>query len=225
MIKYGIHIKEIVHLSSFIEKAYIPPNSNQLIQRVSVIEVRKFRTWLRGGELALTTLYNFPSVSSQIDVLEQLIAGKSACLAFHPGIEDQQYNNGEKLVIHKETLELARKHKFPIILLRQQTTYADIIETIFKLDMDKQNKRINTLDIINQKLFHYLSNNISLDKIFNELGTLINDEIHLDEIHLLDPQLKPLISVQEFKESSILELLQMKEFKKFFNKKSIMKLL
>src|SRR5699024_5943619 len=112
------------------------------------------------------------------------------------------------------------KEKFPILLLRQDSNYADIIETVFKMDMDKQNRGINRLDLINKCLFNYISNNIGLQTTFQQIGKVIHKKAIL-----LDENLNLVVSKNDLNEDTLVRNIQTKPFLKFFNSEKIMRLL
>lgn len=218
LIKYGVSVQKLNELTPFIKEMYISKRSNRIIKKVSVIEVYKFEPWLKGGELALTTLASFPTVKMQVTILEQLIAGGAACLAFHPGTQDQA-NNQSEFKIHEEALRLAKQKDFPIILLRPDATYAEIIEAIFKIDLRQQNKHIDRLEKAHEKLFHYLSNNINLEKTFRDIGLVTSKKIILFDINL-----DPLISSQSMTECDVINQFQKRDVKDFLNKDHVLQL-
>ena len=220
MMKYGVPIEEIAQINSFVEKAYLWGENTKVVKRVSVIVVSDFKTWLQGGELALTTLSNFSTEQSQVRILKQLIEGGAVCLAFHPGVENKTKHEIKDLMIHKQTFKLAEKEKFPILLLRQDSNYADIIETVFKMDMDKQNRGINRLDLINKCLFNYISNNVGLQTTFQQIGKVIHKKAVL-----LDENLNLVVPKNDLNEDTLVRNIQTKPFLKFFNSEKIMWLL
>ncbi|WP_339164623.1 PucR family transcriptional regulator ligand-binding domain-containing protein [Siminovitchia sp. FSL H7-0308] len=158
MIKHGVSVKEIVHFTSIFQKVLVPPKRDRMIQKVSVIEVKEFGSWVKGNELALTTIQNFHTKELQLSLFQQLIKGKAACLVFHPG------NIHEKQAIFHETLEVATLSFscFPSI------SYSHLCRNNridFQLKMKKQHQEIDTLNEVNQLYFQFLSHHINLKEV------------------------------------------------------------
>lgn len=174
----GITVERLLTIPKLhdINPIYIPPHYSTEIKNVSVIEVEDFYTWIRGGELALTTLQSFPTKELQIKVVDQLAKGGAACLAFHP--TDQKY------CLHNEAIEYAKKCNFPILMFQSSMPYIDVIEAVFDVIKYKQNTLLQKSALIYQKLTEYLLLESSVDKMIELLCNSIQKPIILTDINL-----------------------------------------
>ncbi|MBM7714839.1 sugar diacid utilization regulator [Bacillus thermophilus] len=213
MIKHGVSVKEIVHFTSIFQKVLVPPKRDRMIQKVSVIEVKEFGSWLKGNELALTTIQNFHTKELQLSLLQQLIKGKAACLVFHPG------NIHEKQEIFHETLEFARRFHFPVFQVFPTVTYAEIIELIFNLKMKKQHQEIDTLNEVNQLYFQFLSHHINLKEMLHNVKRLTEVEMILTDVNM-----KPLTIVHLPASSRLRFVFESDQFQSFMNREEVFKL-
>src|SRR5690606_9287863 len=115
-------VKIILQYQSFLQAVFIPANDTRMIKKVSVIELKEFSSWLKGNELALTTLQNFHTKELQLSLLDKLIKGNVACLVFHPGNDNNKYQIFEETILH------AKRFNFPVFQMFPTVTYAEIIE-------------------------------------------------------------------------------------------------
>lgn len=215
LIENGVEVKELGKLKTLFQDVYIPDNYHQLIKRVSVIGVRNFDLWFKGGELALTTPQNFPSIESQRELIDRMIRSRSACLVFHPGKHEDN-----KVKVFKETFSYAKLCNLPLLVLNPDIPYSEIIEIVFKLDMKKQNKNLNIFSSVNQELFQYLSNNATLKKTLQNIGRLTKSLYVVSDINLM-----PFVTSENSKTCSLANIVKSDTFQEFVNDENIINLL
>ncbi|AOV08016.1 PucR family transcriptional regulator [Sporosarcina ureilytica] len=215
ILRRGVPLQKFLQLDSLFTKSFIPREIDHIvIQRASVIEVKDFKTWILGGELALTTLENFCTIEQQLSLVNQLVKGGASCLAFHPG-----NNASQEVPIFGETLIYAEESKFPIVLLHAHVTYSDMIETVFKLELMSKEEDIGVSSEINQVLFQFLSQHVNLEQMIERVSNTISSEIIL-----FDVDMTPHASSHDVKDSQVLKTLHSREFRQFINQQNLIKL-
>lgn len=213
VINKGVSVEKISQIDSIFQAVFVPAKCERVIKKVSVIELKEFSSWLKGDELALTTLQNFNTKELQISLLEKLINGNVACLAFHPG------NNHKKYQIFEETILYAKRFNFPIFQVFPNVTYAEIIELIFKLELKEQNSGIDVLKEINKIYFQYLSHNIHLKDALYRIQKLSNVEMLLTDVSM-----SPVTVDHLSRSSRLLQLFESSHFTAFVNQEDVFKL-
>lgn len=215
LIENGVKVSDLGHLTELFRYIYIPKNYERMIKRVSVIGVRNFDLWFKGGELALTTPQNFPKVEQQKELIDRMISSQSACLVFHPGKHKDQ-----NIKVFQETLSYAQSREFPLLILNSDIPYSEIIEIVFKLDMNQQNKNENIFSKINQELFQYLSNNTTLQKTLRNIGKLTKSTYVVTDINFM-----PLTIFNQTQANVLETIIKHDKFQEFVNNEDIIRLL
>lgn len=215
ILERGIRVKDLLQKDWLFSIGHMPDQYEVPIKRVSVIELRDFSAWLLGNELALTTIQNFPTLQLQKSLVYKLAQGGAACVAFHPG---QDTETDQK--IFSETIAYAQEINFPILLLNHTTTYSEVIDEVFKIELETQSQHIGAYSRINQELFHYISDNSDLSHLIQAIGQETEREMMLTDITLA-----PLAYSDGLEKSHLAELLTHASFQKFINKPDINTLL
>jgi len=211
-LNYKINIKEILQIHSIFQGLFIPEETIP-IERITVIELKDFSSWIKGGEFVLTTLENFSTEELQIKLLKELIEGGVSCIGFHPG---NKIN--ENFKIFPETINYAKKFNFPILELAPTSTYAEVIELIFGLEMKKYDSKVNILNNVNKLLFQYLSQNLSEHKLLENVGELTGLQLVI-----LDANMTPISQYQI--DQTYKAIIKSSSFKKYMNSEGIIKTL
>lgn len=213
MLTKGVSVERILQFHSVFQAVFVPANCTRMIKKVSVIELKEFSSWLKGNELALTTLQNFHTKELQLSLLDKLIKGNVACLVFHPGNDNNKYQIFEETILH------AKRFNFPVFQLFPTVTYAEIIELIFKLELKGEDYGIDVLKETNKIYFQYLSHNINIKEALYKVQNLSKIEMLLTDVSM-----KP-ITVEHLSNSSrLLYLFESKHFTSFINQEDVFKL-
>lgn len=152
---------------------------NKLIEHVTVLEVPDITKWLNGNELILTSGYAISRNDiEQEKLIEELAKKGTAALV----IKVHRFLD----TIPPAMLEAANKHQLPIIELKPDITYLDIIKPILAAIIDKETQQVQKLltkiDVSGESmaervalLSNYLKKPLAIiDKQFNILS-LSND--------------------------------------------------
>ncbi|MFD2130501.1 helix-turn-helix domain-containing protein [Pseudogracilibacillus auburnensis] len=213
ILNYGISIDKLLQLESFFEVVYVPENSKKLIKRVSVIELRKFSSWIKGEELALTTVENFPTKELQLTLIKELATGGVTCLAFHPGNE-----SNKSWKIYKETIDYAKRYELPLLQLNASCTYAEIIDLLYNIEIKEYKSQVSILSNVNQLLFQYLSQTLTLDKLLRNISEMTGLQFIILDVNLN-------VTSSSRIEDSYINIINSNSFKKFMNDKKTIQLL
>lgn len=119
------------------------------IRWVHILEITNFETLIHGEEMILTTGIGFHSdVISPVTFLKKLIKQNVACLCIELG----QYVDS----VSEETIELANRHNFPLILFPHTVRFVDITQDLHSLIINRHHKMLQELESISRE-FHRLT--------------------------------------------------------------------
>src|SRR5690625_2561277 len=209
-LNYKINLEEILQIKAIFEGVFITKET-KLIERISVIKLKYFSSWIKGEELVLTTLENFSTKEEQLTLLKQSIEGGVTCIGFHPGNEVNQ-----EFKIFPETVYYAKQYNMPILKLDSTSTYSEIIELIFSLEMKKYNNKVSVLSNVNQLLFHYLSQNLSQYKLLENIEKITGLQLMILDVNMT--MISDYRINQNYK-----EIINSSAFKRYMNKEKVIK--
>ncbi|MGB9813428.1 MAG: PucR family transcriptional regulator [Thermovenabulum sp.] len=141
---------------------------NRVVKSVSVIEIPDCFEWLQGGEMILTTLYQYKTLDEKLELIEGLNKGNAACIAIHPGKE-------ACMNIPDILIDLANNLRFPIFIIPKKLPYALIIKKIYEALLNKEELALKKSLEINSLMNQILISNGGVHEIIDRLSTIINN--------------------------------------------------
>lgn len=130
-------------------KAYIAAGKGGLqrkIRWVHILEVSNIETLIHGEEMILTTGIAFKSGAiSPVTFLEKLIERNASCLCIEIGDYFRHPSD--------EMIELADRHRFPLVLFREPVRFVDITQDLHSLLINNHYRLIKELESVSRRLY------------------------------------------------------------------------
>lgn len=116
------------------------------IRWVHILEVRNIESLLHGEEMILSTGIAFKSgVISPVTYLQKLIDHNASCLCIEIGEYFHQPPD--------EMIELADRHRFPLVLFQQPVRFVDITQDLHSMLINNHYRLIKELESVSRRLY------------------------------------------------------------------------
>lgn len=164
----------------------------KIVQAVTVLEIRKCKEWLYGGEMILTTLDSCKNDHDKVSLIKELSDSGASCIAIHPGCKDGLLNIDDIIVY-------ANSNDLPLFLIDRKVPYSLIIKKIYEALLNKKEEALKKAQQINEMMNNILLSEGGAWELIEMFSTIIKKSVIL-----LDDLFNPLAFKLKHDEEEIL---------------------
>lgn len=170
----GITIKDLLQLPVLKEAKVISGNKglNRIVRFIDIMEVPDIGSWLREGELLLTTAY---SIRHDLSLLPKLVETLGKANAAALAIKPERYLQ----TMPKEMIDISNKYEMPIIQLPNGIPYIDITNAVMELIVNKQASLLRRSEQIYKKLTNLVLENSGIQTVADNVSQMLDAPILL----------------------------------------------
>ncbi|MFB5268750.1 PucR family transcriptional regulator [Paenibacillus enshidis] len=172
MNRSGLTVRELLKLPFFKDARLLSGDQglDRVVRYIDILEVPDIKSWLREGEMIMTTGYSVRDDPSLLaGLVEELAHADGAALAFKP----------ERFIgrVPQDMVDMSNLYHIPVIELPPGMPYIDITFTVMEQIVDKQAALLRRSEEVYTTLTHLVLNNRGIQAVADHVAKLIGSGI------------------------------------------------